>query len=210
MTTDPTNFDPADFTEPEPGNGARAETSNPFDPEQLRLSQDFEASVGVQKALITVPVRKPDRQWFFRVRPGEEWRLPTAVLELKEERETFLVDPRLVPNIPGEVKRVMIYTAINRQGVVFLWPVRLPDGETRRKDNWSASAHEAAAMAERRWTRMTANMSLGAYEVFQATGSIPDPEWPSKTLAELLELAFKDRFIRDVKHDVIQQLLGAV
>ena len=32
---------------------------DPFDPERLRLSQDFAATVGVKKALLTVPVRKP-------------------------------------------------------------------------------------------------------------------------------------------------------
>jgi hypothetical protein len=54
------------------------------------LSQDF-ADLGVKKALITVPVRKPDKAWFFRVHPDEDRRLQTYVIELKEERETYLV-----------------------------------------------------------------------------------------------------------------------
>ena len=62
---------------------------NPFDPAKLRLSQDFEATVGVKKALLTVPARKPDRQWFIRIHPDESWRLTTAVLEDKAERETY-------------------------------------------------------------------------------------------------------------------------
>ena len=37
-----------------------------FDPSRLRLSQNFVESVGVKKALLTVPVRKPGRQDFVR------------------------------------------------------------------------------------------------------------------------------------------------
>jgi len=38
------------------------EAANPFDPSRLRLSQNFSETVGVKKALITVPVRKPNKQ----------------------------------------------------------------------------------------------------------------------------------------------------
>ena len=38
--------------------------------------------------LTKVPVRRPDRQWWFRVHPEESWRLQAAVLEIKEDRET--------------------------------------------------------------------------------------------------------------------------
>ncbi len=68
-----------------------------FDLERLRLSQDFPSQVGVKKAILTVPVRKPDRQWFIRVHPDPDWRLETAVLELKDERETYLVEPEMWP-----------------------------------------------------------------------------------------------------------------
>jgi hypothetical protein len=58
-----------------------------FDPASLRLSQNFHESLGVKKALITVPVRKPAKQDFIRVHPDPDYRLETAVFNLKEERE---------------------------------------------------------------------------------------------------------------------------
>ena len=61
-----------------------------FDFENLRLTQNFSELAGVKKAIITIQVRKPNRQEFIRVRPGEDWRFQTAVLELKEEREIYL------------------------------------------------------------------------------------------------------------------------
>jgi hypothetical protein len=53
---------------------------DPFDPEALRMSQDFGVELGVQKVLLTVPVRKPDKAWFVRVHPAKEYELTTARL----------------------------------------------------------------------------------------------------------------------------------
>ena len=33
---------------------------------QLRLSQDFHTTCGVKKSLLSVPVRKPAKEWFVR------------------------------------------------------------------------------------------------------------------------------------------------
>jgi hypothetical protein len=100
-----------------------------------------------------------------------------------------------------------LFTAINRQGVLFLWPVRLP-GEDGRLDAWNTSALQAARMAEERWVRMTANMSLGAYEIYEATGSLPKPEWPGIEFGEILQVAFQGRYITDLDHPVIRRLRG--
>src|SRR5262245_15819662 len=96
-----TSFDPANFEQPAPPAPA---VPYPFDPASLRLSQDFAASLGVKKALLTVPVRKPDKAWFVRVHPDEAYRLQTAVIELKEDRggETHLVAKALWPDLAAE------------------------------------------------------------------------------------------------------------
>ena len=51
-------------------------------------------------------------------------------------------------------------------------------GRLGKHNEWHRSAAEAAELAMKRWLRLTANMSLGAYEVFEATGDLPEPEWP--------------------------------
>ena len=178
-----------------------------FDLSRLRLGQDFADKVGVKKALLSVPVRKPDRQSFVRVHPDPTRRLDTATLTLKDERETYLVDPSLWRELPGELVPTALFTAITRQGVVFLWPVRLP-GPDGRLDSWSRSALDATEMAKEEWVRVAANMSLGAYDVFVATGEFPEPEWPEVTYQKLLEIAFRDRFIRVPEHPVIKKLRG--
>ena len=44
-----------------------------------------------------------------------------------------------------------------------------------------------------RWIRVKANMSLRAYEIFQAESAIPDPVWPDLSFEEIYRIAFKDR-----------------
>src|SRR5438874_2515660 len=96
---------------------------DPMDPSSLRLPDDLPVGLGVKKAVLSVPIRKPDRSWFVRVHPDPSYRLQTAVIELKEDRELFLVRRELWQGLAAEstfTPRVL-FTAVNRQGVLFLW-----------------------------------------------------------------------------------------
>lgn len=181
---------------------------DPFaDLNRLRLSQDFTATAGVKRLLTTVPVRKPNGQDFIRVHPDEAYRLQTLVLELKEEREIYLVAPDLRDELCDELKPVTLFTTINRQGVLFLWPIRLP-GEDGRIDEWNRSAHEAAGFAATRWIRVKASLSLGAYATFEAMDQQPEPHWSDIAFESLLRIAFKGRYIESLDHPVIRRLRG--
>ena len=92
---------------------------------------------------------------------------------------------------------------------MFLWPLKLPIPDGRGK-SWHDSALEAARLAAEGWVKVVADMNLSAYQVFNALGDLPEPEWPDHTFAQLLEVAFRDRYIRDMEHPAIQRLLGRV
>ena len=181
--------------------------SSVFDLDRLRLPHNFAETVGVKKALITVPVRKPGRQDFIRVHPDPNYRFETTLLELNGDHETYLVAPELRSELQGEAIPKALFTTINRQGVLTLWPIRLP-GEDGRLDDWNASALEATEMAQKRWIRVASNRSLGAYEVYEARGNLPEPDWPAMEFLKILEIAFKDRYIDGLDHPVIRQLRG--
>jgi hypothetical protein len=183
--------------------------NNAIDIESLRLAQDFGSSAGVKRVVTTVPVRKPGKQDFIMVRRGEEWKLTVAVLELKEDREHYIVVPQMVPEILNEVTMKQLVVAINRQGVCFIWPLRLP-GDDGRLDNWSQSALEAAEIAEGKWVRVASNMSLGAYEIYEAVGELSKPVWPDLSLQELISTAFKGKVIDSPDHLVLKRLQGLV
>jgi hypothetical protein len=178
-----------------------------IDLEKLKLTQNFAANVGVKKALTMVPVRKPNRQEFVRVHPDQDYQFSTGVLELKEERETYLVDPDLWSELPGEIVPKILLTTINKQDVLTIWPIKLP-GDDGRLNNWPESAMEAAQLAQSQWVRVAANMSLGGYETFIATGDLPEPEWPDKSMQEIMDIAFKGKYIDSISHPVFRRLRG--
>jgi len=181
---------------------------DPFDPANLRLDQSFLNRGAAKKLLTTVPIKKPSKQDFIRVHPGEEYRLPVALIELREERETYLVMPGFALELDeNDFFTATIHLAINRQKVLFLWPVRLPS-PGGRVSLWHTSAAEAAEKAMKGWVRITPNMSLGAYEIFEAAATYSEPEWPELSMCELLRIGFKQFLIEGPEHPVIQRLQG--
>jgi len=191
------------------GRPEEAATPDPFDLHVLRLDQSFVEAAGVRKLLTTVPVRRPNPQDFIRVHADPDYRAALALIELKDDREIYLLTPNIARQLPGEFIMATLYTTINRQGVVHLWPVKLPPPDGRIIE-WHRSAAEAAELAMRKWIRMKANMTLGAYEIFESQGVIPDPEWPTLPFNELLRIAFRDRYVGSLDHAVIKRLRGHV
>jgi hypothetical protein len=164
----------------------------------------------VKKLLTTVPVRKPNRQDFVRVHPDPAYRLtPAAIIEVKEDREVYLVTPNMAQALPGEFSTATLLTTINRQGTLHLWPVKLPT-QDRRQNEWHRSAAEAAGRAMKKWVRVTASMSLGAYEIFEAGGDLPEPVWPDIPFQEILKIAFRERIVDRADHPLVQRLLGVL
>lgn len=214
-----TQVSPLGRTEGQPGSSGMpvddrdglppAMAPDPFDPASLRLGQDFASSIGVKKVLTVVPCRKPNRQEFLRVRPGEDWRLETGMFEDRLNRDFYLVQRHLWAELSGEVFAVCIFLAVNRQNDVFVWPVKLPSVDGR-SNPWNESALAAARLAESRWVRVAANMGGGMYDVFEAAEELSEPEWPELTFSEVLKLAFKNRFITSVDHPVVRALRGLI
>jgi hypothetical protein len=183
---------------------------DPFDPASLRLGAGFTCTA--RKAILTVPVRKPGKTDFVRTHPSPEHRLTTLLLEVEGDRgrELYLVAPHLRQALAGwaGLRPKLLVTAVNRQGVIFLWEANLPEEGTSRGRAWSDSALQAIDRAAKAWVRVAANMSLGAYELFEAAGQLGEPEWPDLPFKELLRLAFKDRFIDSLDHPELRRLRG--
>lgn len=186
-----------------------AEANDPFDVRRLTISQNFTAAAGVKKVRTTIPVRKPSKEWFIRTHSDPQFHINTCVIELKEDSELYLVDQSLWDTLSSESTfgpRALI-TSINRQNVLFLWPIRLPDSDGRI-DDWNRSAMDASKRAKDAWVRVQSNRSLGAYEIYEAIGDCGDPEWGLTSFSDLLRIAFKDKFIDTIDHPVLRRLRG--
>lgn len=195
-----------------PGEPVSDPAPDPFDPAALRLSQDFASSIGVKRVFTRIRCGKPEKYDFVRVRPGEEWRLETCLLELKGSQdkpgqETYLVAPALRDELAGEVRPAVLFCAINRQKVPFLWRCWLP-GIDGRANPWTDTLLDAARLAERAWVRVKAGS--GEYVIQEAQGQLSEPEWPDWDLRKWVRLAFQDQHIATIDHPVLRALRGEV
>lgn len=174
--------------------------------ENLRVSQDFVEQANVEQIIGMISVRKPGKQEFFRVRPGDDWQLLVAVIEDGEDRELWVIHRSLAQEVADEINVVLLRLAVNRNAVPFLWPLKISaDGKS---NPWNRSAMVAAENATKRWVRMYSDRAAGHYKTVAAKNDFAEPEWPDMTFEKILELAFKNRIITDCNHPFLKQLRG--
>jgi hypothetical protein len=184
-------------------------TTTDTDLKSLRLPADYGAALGVKKLLTNVLVGKPKKPQFFRTHASDEMTFPTMILENKEARESYVVVPEVAQEISELVRPVMLHAAIDRQNNVSLIPVPLP-GEDGTRNPWHESLAQAVEHAKLKWVRITANMYAGGYDVYEAEGELPEPEWPAHDIDALVHVAFRGKIITSLEHSVVQALLGRV
>ncbi len=185
---------------------ATTPTAGGIDLSAVRLSQNFHQMSKTEKLLTHVPVKRPAKHHFFRVHPEEEYRLEAMVIEIDGD-ETYLLHPSVSGMFPDLARPVRLHLYVTRTNAIGLWPVKLPaeDGKT---NPWHSSAAEAAEIAMERWIRLTANRDMGCYDVIAAEGMIVDPKWPEKSMSELINKAFAQRYVDSEDHPLVKELLG--
>jgi hypothetical protein len=183
------------------------EPADPFDLDALR-DVDLE-DITIERVLLSVAVRRPGRNEFFRVHPSPDYTFPAKIIEYTNglDRETYWVERSLWPHLLEDIRVVRLLTCVSRRGVPFLWPAKLPtdDGAGKR---WALSGLEVAERAKTSWVKLVGNKDAGAYEAFVAKGDLGEPEWPDKSFRELIEIAFKENVILTLDHPVLKELDG--
>jgi hypothetical protein len=184
-------------------------SSDPFDLEALKIGQDFLDTIRPKKKQTSIQVRKPSKEWFVRVHPDPKFRLQTVAIELKEDRELYLVAPSIRNNLTSETTfcPILLLLATTRQNTAFLWPLKLP-GADGRSNSWTLSAKAAAQDAMAQWIRVVPNMQAGGYDVITLSVPVPEPTWPEMSFDEIVRTAFKDAMIDDIDHPVLAKLRG--
>jgi hypothetical protein len=173
----------------------------------LKVSQDVNTDLKVKRIITKVPLRKPSRNVFFRVRPGEAWRMTTLLLEDPEANDEFYTVSRSLWDTLGPRGRYYhLFVAINRQKTLFVLPVPVPDA--RKPNDWHLSLLDAVRMAETEWVRAEANMDVGMRDIHVAEGTLSEPEWPELAFNEIIRLAFRGRHVNSLEHPLIQRLEG--
>jgi hypothetical protein len=184
-------------------------SADPFDLQAMRI--DGLADVFVETVLTTVPVRNPKRTEFIRVCGDPAYSIDTFVVEIEidGDREIFYVIPELrgaVPD-PEALKLVRLNLAITKRGTVFLWPIKLSQGNNRVR-RMSDSALQAAEEAKSLWVRVAWDRELAAWGYARAKADLGEPQWPAKSFGELLKIAFRLNLIDKPDHPVFRELEG--
>jgi hypothetical protein len=189
----------------------------PLDLDELRI--DALDDITTSTTLLEVPVRKPSRHNFFRVRDGVDrdgrpFYLDTLLFLLKDGDngdETYMVMPaaRSVKELRAELKPYRLFACVDRQGATFLWPARHPDSDGPGR-LWHTSALKVAERAKVAWVRMVGNKSAGCYELNEAMGQLGEPDWPDISMAEMVDMAYGERVIDSPDHPVVKRLQGRI
>jgi hypothetical protein len=133
---------------PEPDDEDFTAGPDPFDPAAQMVSGI--PDVDIEAVLTAVPVRKPKRDEYFRVRPGPGYRVDMWLYERESEtgeRETYMIAPAVRKVLEDELRLVRLFTAVNRHGITFLWPVKMATGAGDRFQRIMDTALMAAEKA---------------------------------------------------------------
>jgi len=180
------------------------------DMEALKLSlEDAGLADHTEEVLMRVPVRKPMRHEYFRVRGGSEHSFTTVLYEDRETREFYFVAPAMIPKLRAisDVFVAVLVQFMTKQNVLGIFPLKIGTDSSVRT-GLQDTALAAAEMAKTNWVRMQADMALAGYRLLKAKGDLGEPEWPSIPFNELLDVAFKERVISTEDHPVFNKLLG--
>jgi len=180
---------------------------DPFaDIDRLVLDQTFD-QLTTTEHLAEVPVRKPGKHEWVRVHPDSGMRLQPAILHFERDDLTYLVDPSLWTLLADSINPACLIPTVNRDGMVFIWVIKMPkDGKDW--NSWNKTAMAGAELAVTAWVRLKRNHEGKCYIPVTAEADYGAPVFPDKSRADLLRLAFGDRYIDSADHPVVRQLLG--
>ena len=181
--------------------------NDPFDLDALRIDTTPTEGFGVEKLLTRVPPCRPDKQAWFRVHPGAEYRTNVGLIRLDETDEWFLLTPAMAAEMPGEYRAYTLFLYVNKSGDAFLWPIPRP-GDDGNWNSWHQSAQEMAELAMSHWIRISSNKNVGGYVPAVAKLDTTEPVWPKQSLKELFMISFKGKLIDTPEHPIVKKLRG--
>jgi hypothetical protein len=154
---------------------------------------------------------------FVRLHPNEDefWSPELCFVNVPikgQKKDTLhLIDEELAVSylVEGQIERFRLALATKPFDAFFFCHV-----PTRNLDNeWNSSNLLACEQAKVMWVQATSRKGDGVdgYQIRTArdSGAFPEPQWPSQSLSQLLEVTFNGRMIDHENHPGLLRLIGA-
>jgi hypothetical protein len=173
----------------------------------MRLNQTY-TDAAVRKVYKLIPIERPKPEAYVRCHPGEGFtQMPVALVEWGKPRKTYWLTPEMAALVEGKYTEVALFTTIDLQDDIVIWPVKL-NKPGRNPSDFNTSALLVAEEAKTRWLSVICGAKN--YTGEEPKAHFPPPNWPELTPDQLFfDIAFPgDRVVRSVNHPVMQSLLG--
>jgi hypothetical protein len=152
-----------------------------------------------------VECRRPPRGIFFTVlaETGEPWKNRAFYFVLQiEGRDPYLITPSIAKMKDEEtIRAVMLVRYVTMAGEEGLWPVKLNDQEGK-SNAWNTSAQNILKLAETKWLRMVNAKKHYRHQPSKKTLDEVPPKFTNRPFKELVDIAFKDRVVRTLDHEI--------
>jgi hypothetical protein len=181
---------------------------NPDAAASLAIDQSHleEFTTGGEKDSV-VECRRPPKGHFFTVRaePEKPFRDRNFyfLLEL-EGRDPYVVSPVVAREKEEEdvIRPVLIVRYVTMAGVEGLWPLKLnrSDGKSNA---WNTSAMNILEIAESgKWVRIVSQKKNYRHQESKKTIEEVVPKFTNRPFQELINIAFKDRTVTSLDHEI--------
>ncbi len=187
-----------------------------------RFSQEAMTAKGITfsepVAEENIELRKPEPQEWWTARPGAEWRREhVGIIELQANRRFYYVPQHMLESLQEELKYAHLYLCQNRDGDLFVYPMRIATVADKR-DSWAEVSKRCVdeALKGERYVRLYTPKNVGdtsrrargySWKRGEQVGELKTP-WPNnKVMDEILEGVFgTDGVIDNEDHYVVQHL----
>lgn len=151
---------------------------------------------------------KPQKSRFIKCKPDAVKNVNGVFAFLDDsEWKTHIVSPEVYSTI-SDCYLANIIPYIDRQGVVNLWPLKI-DKNPEKPNSWNLSAREAAIVAETNWIAFkTSNSEKKCYKFKMAKGDLEEPCWLNLKLYEMLKIAMKHYYIKNINKPIVRAIEG--
>ena len=201
--------------EPSPGGNGAAPSPSPAarksdvfdDLDSIRIDPKRE-QLATRVTILRIAVRRPKPQEFIRAHPSFE--ITLHGLEDRENGDHYIVkpEPGLLELLRAFIHMTLIVPSINRQGTVFLWPLKIGGDRT---NPWNDTARLALDAARHHWVSVRSNRDSGSYDIVDPIDPLPDPIWPDRDFPALMRLGYGNhKFIDTADHPIVLNLTGRI